>query len=137
MKAETLVLASLLATSLAGCTSAGRPYLGTGIESDHSTSVVQVQKGPADQQLRFVLASGTYHCELEQSVDVQRDAVDPRLLRIGWDGRQYGLTRSDSYSGLPRFEDRDHGLVWIDLPWKSVLLDASSGQPLANECKPI
>ena len=136
MKAERLVLASLLISTLAACSSAGRPQLDTATEPGY-TGTDSIVQAPAGQQLSFALASGTYHCEHEQNVEVQRDAVDPNLIRINWDGRQYGLTRHDSYSGLPRFEDRGNGLLWIDLPWKSVLLDTSNGQPLANECKPI
>ena len=87
------------------------------------------------QQLKFKLASGTYRCEMGKKVEIQRDARNPDSLKVSWQGNRHTLQRYDSTSGLPRYEDRQNGLVWIDLPWKSVLMDAKTGSPLANECK--
>lgn len=87
------------------------------------------------EQLNFKLASGTYRCELGKKVEVRRDASKPNQISIDWQGKRRSLQRYDSTSGLPRYEDRENGLVWIDLPWKSVLMDAKTGSPLANECK--
>lgn len=87
------------------------------------------------EQLNFKLASGTYRCELGKKVEVRRDANKPNQISIDWQGKRRSLQRYDSTSGLPRYEDRENGLVWIDLPWKSVLMDAKTGSPLANECK--
>ena len=85
-----------------------------------------------NQQLKFQLASGVYRCELGQSVEIQRNA---NLIELNWQGSRHTLQRYDSSSGLPRYEDRQNGLLWIDLPWKSVLMDSNNGRPLANECK--
>ena len=87
------------------------------------------------EQLNFKLASGTYRCELGKKVEVRRDARKPDQISIDWQGKRRSLQRHDSTSGLPRYEDRENGLVWIDLPWKSMLMDANTGSPLANECK--
>lgn len=87
------------------------------------------------QQLQFKLASGVYRCESGQNVQIQRDTINSNLIEISWQGNRRTLLRYDSTSGLPRYEDRQHGLLWIDLPWKGVLMDARSGRPLANECK--
>jgi hypothetical protein len=91
--------------------------------------------GRDNPQLAFKLVSGTYRCEEGARVDVRRDAGDPNLLQVGWKGETYPMLRNPSYSGLPRYEDAASGLVWIDLPWKSVLLDGRSGKPLVSECR--
>lgn len=89
------------------------------------------------QQLKFNLASGLYRCELGQWVEIRRNTRNADLIDIHWQSSRYTLQRYDSTSGLPRYEDRQNGLLWIDLPWKSVLMDTNSGKPLANECKAL
>jgi hypothetical protein len=89
-------------------------------------------------QLELKLASGPYRCEQGLRVQVRREMRDQvsHRMTIGWNGNTYRLERDYSYSGLPRFEDTTSGLVWIDLPWKSVLLDGKTSKPLASECRP-
>lgn len=88
------------------------------------------------EQLDFKLASGIYRCEMGKKVEIQRDARNANSIKLTWQGNYRTLQRYDSTSGLPRYEDRQNGLVWIDLPWKSVLMDTKTDTPLANECKP-
>lgn len=90
-----------------------------------------------DAQLELNLASGAYRCEDGVLVRLEREVLDRsnRRIELVWNGRRYRLERNLSYSGLPRFEDSVSGLVWIDLPWKGVLLDGRTGRPLANECR--
>lgn len=100
-----------------------------------SASYHRSGKDKEQKQLNFKLASGVYRCELGQSVEVQRSSQNVNRIELGWLGNRHTLLRQDSSSGLPRYEDRQKGLLWIDLPWKSVLMDVNSGRPLANECK--
>lgn len=92
-------------------------------------------RNSARQQLSLKLASGVYRCDENQRVEIQRDPRQTNQITLNWQGRRHTLQRYDSESGLPRYEDRQNGLVWIDLPWKSVLMDSDNGRPLANECK--
>lgn len=88
-------------------------------------------------QFEFPLPSGDYRCERGERLQLQREvanAVNHRI-QLAWNGGQYQLDRDPSYSGLPRFEDAASGLVWIDLPWKGLLLDGRTQKPLANECR--
>lgn len=91
----------------------------------------------SNAQLELKLASGNYRCEQGLRVKVDREVRNQVNTRIDivWNGSGYRLERDYSYSGLPRFEDKANGLVWIDLPWKGMLLDGTNGKPLANECR--
>ncbi len=89
-------------------------------------------------QLELTLAGGAYKCDQNVRIQVTREllgGVNNRII-IDWNGSSYRLERNLSYSGLPRFEDPSSGLVWIDLPWKSLLLDGKTNKPLVNECQP-
>lgn len=93
---------------------------------------------PQSSQLELRLASGPYNCEHRVRLQVERETRDrvTQRIRLVWNGSSYRLERDPSYSGLPRFADSVSGLVWIDLPWKGLLLDGKSNKPLANECRP-
>jgi hypothetical protein len=88
-------------------------------------------------QFEFALPSGDYRCERGERLHLQREVADAvnHRVQLDWNGSQYQLVRDPSYSGLPRFEDSASGLVWIDLPWKGLLLDGRTQKPLANECR--
>lgn len=120
-----LPASALLLVLLAGCATQQPP--------ERSAGVVDVP-GNASPQLEFKLASGSYRCEFGARVEILRDGRDTNLIQLSWQGGSYRMVRNPSYSGLPRYEDAGSGLVWIDLPWKSLLLDGKSGKPLVSEC---
>ena len=141
---SSVVTAIVLSVLLGGCAD----FLHSAVDSDKVVQPVAIADGPEtvalaevsgvatskDGQLEFTLASGVYQCEWGAHVEVQRDSAAPQQLRIKWINKDYLLTRDASFSGLPRYEDAGSGLVWIDLPWKSVLLDGRNNKPLASEC---
>lgn len=129
------LLPALLAISLA-LSACGTPPGPSATEVVSAPTVLSSGRGG---QLDFALASGTYHCELGVHIQVDRETRDKvtRRIQIGWNGSRYWLDRDPSLSGLPRYEDAKSGLVWIDLPWKGLLLDGRSNKPLANECRSI
>ena len=120
----------VFSTLLAACaTTAPQP------STTSTTTAAAAGRDGARQQLSLKLASGVYRCDENLRVEVQRDPRQANQITLNWQGRRHTLQRYDSESGLPRYEDRQNGLVWIDLPWKSVLMDSDNGRPLANECK--
>jgi len=104
-----------------------------------SPPVIESNTGISSQsgQFEFALPSGDYRCEQGVRLALRREMQDRvnHRVQLDWNGRHYQLDRDPSYSGLPRFEDTASGLVWIDLPWKGLLLDGRTQAPLANECR--
>ncbi|HLW05311.1 MAG TPA: hypothetical protein VKY38_07035 [Azoarcus sp.] len=89
----------------------------------------------AQGQLHFDgLSSGSYQCEFGQQLMVRRVNGAVPSLQIDWENKQYTLSRDLSSSGLPRYEDKQHNLTWIDLPWKGVLLNSRTRKPLVSDC---
>jgi hypothetical protein len=80
------------------------------------------------------LMSGNFKCEFGGAVGVKM-GDGQQHINLTWKGKAYVLLPVTTSTGALRFEDRDSGLVWIQIPSKSMLLNSKIGQPLANECK--
>jgi hypothetical protein len=78
------------------------------------------------------LLTGNFYCELGNRVDLAGAGSDVKLT---WKGRSYPMTTVSTTTGAVRLEDKASGLVWIQIPAKSMLLNSRLGQQLANECK--
>ena len=85
---------------------------------------------------RAALIAGNFRCELGNQVDVSADPQHPNAINVAWKGRSYPLQAVATSTGALRYEDAASGHVWIQIPAKSMLLNAKAGQQLANECKP-
>jgi len=78
------------------------------------------------------LLTGNFYCELGNRVDLAGAGSDVKLT---WKGRSYPMSTVSTTTGAVRLEDKASGLVWIQIPAKSMLLNSKLGQQLANECK--
>jgi hypothetical protein len=120
------VIAAVLLALLAGCGSSvplteTRPAAGT----------AAVGAGPLWTRQ---LVSGAFKCDEGQQVDIKMDEGQ-RDIVLKWKGSTYVMQPVNTSTGALRFEDRSSGLVWLQIPAKSMLLNAKIGQQLANECK--
>ena len=80
------------------------------------------------------LVTGRFNCELNNRVDI-KIGNDQRHVDLTWKGHVYEMLPVATSTGALRFEDRRSGMVWIQIPSKSMLLNSKIGQQLANECK--
>lgn len=118
------LFALLIATVVTGCSLFSPPPV--------AGQVSHQEPSPLD----FALASGIYRCESGLQLQVARNPVSPERMQIHWNGREHALVRDHSASGLPRYHEPAGNLVWIDLPWKGILLDGRTHKPIASECSP-
>jgi hypothetical protein len=115
----------------------------TACESVPLTSAVPVTESQQAPGARAVgsgplwarqLVTGRLNCELNNKVDI-RIGDGQRNIDLNWKGSTYTMLPVTTTTGALRFEDSSSGLVWIQIPAKSMLLNAKLGQQMANGCK--
>ncbi|RXZ33392.1 hypothetical protein D9O50_14635 [Oxalobacteraceae bacterium CAVE-383] len=89
--------------------------------------------GPGASWVRQ-LVTGRLNCALNDKIDI-RIGDSQRNIDLKWKGDNYTMLPVATSTGALRFEDKGSGLVWIQIPAKSMLLNAKLGQQLANDCK--
>lgn len=88
--------------------------------------------GPA--KFSDTLKVGVFHCESNHRIEVGTTGNAADAIQLQWQGMRYSLAPVTTSSGALRYEDSGSGLVWIQIPAKSMLLNANQGVQLANEC---
>ena len=81
------------------------------------------------------LTSSQYSCELGNKFTVYKKSDDPSFINLQWRNKMHRMLRKATTSRADRYEDKQTGLVWINIPAKSMLLDIKKGSQLANECR--
>ncbi len=79
------------------------------------------------------LLTSNFYCELGNRVYLASDSNGD--VKLTWKGRGYSMMAVSTTTGAVRLEDKVSGLVWIQIPAKSMLLNSRLGQQLANECR--
>lgn len=100
-----------------------------------AVALVSFQAPAAAQNSSLTLKSGTYRCELNQSVSVEKVSADQKTAVFKWAKRNYTLRAVNTSTGALRYEDKGSGMVWLMVANKSMLLNSKHGQRLADECR--
>lgn len=78
------------------------------------------------------LVTGAFSCDQGNKVDIASGSKDD--VSLTWRGTKYAMLPVSTTTGAVRFENQASGLVWIQIPAKSMLLNTRQGAQLANEC---
>lgn len=98
----------------------------------------KVAAKPAEKDKQPDLAGKTgtdFNCELGDKVTIYENSGDTNRISLQWKKKVHELTRVETTTGAHRFENKNAGLVWINIPAKGMLLDSKQGRQLANGCK--
>lgn len=77
---------------------------------------------------------GDSHCEFGHRIRVDAHPTLAGRFVLEHRGAKHVLTPHPTTTGVIRLEARHAGLVWLQVPVKSMLLDARKGQRVADNC---
>jgi hypothetical protein len=78
--------------------------------------------------------TGAADCEFKQRVTVEALAGLPGYFTVSHQGKRYRMLPRETTTGAVRLEDPDNGMMWLQIPAKSMLMNARRGQRLVDGC---
>lgn len=78
--------------------------------------------------------TGTADCEFNQHVRIERMQDDPGRFHVAFNSASYTMTPQETTTGAVRLEDRRNGIVWLQIPSKSMMMNQKAGQRMVDGC---
>jgi hypothetical protein len=79
--------------------------------------------------------TGSAQCEFNQQVSVQPIDGKPGHFKVAFKNASYTMIPEETTTGAVRLEDKKAGVVWVQIPAKSMLLNAKAGQRMVDACQ--
>ncbi|KAB2875232.1 MAG: hypothetical protein IT503_08810 [Burkholderiaceae bacterium] len=87
------------------------------------------QLGTADRVLL-----GQSRCEFNQSVNVAAVPGQKGWFNVEYKGKSYLMAPEHTTTGAVRLEDKKAGMMWLQIPNKSMLMNSKIGQRMVDNC---
>ena len=81
--------------------------------------------------------TGKADCESGQHVDIDAVAAHPGHFKVSFKNAHYTMTPEETSTGAVRLEDKKSGVVWLQIPTKSMLMNQKVGQRMVDGCTQI
>jgi len=78
--------------------------------------------------------TGKAECEYNQTVDVEAVREQPGAFTVRFKAATYVMVPEETSTGAIKLLDRKTGVVWLQIPSKSMLLNSRAGQRLVDRC---
>ena len=88
----------------------------------------------AQLQIADRVLTGDAACEFNQTVSVLPIAGQPGHFKLTYKHASYTVVPEETTSGAIRLEDKKAGIVWLQIPSKSMLMNARIGQRMVDGC---
>ena len=102
---------------------------GLALATETVESISQTQLDIASRVL-----TGKADCEFNQNVDVQPMTGKPGMFKVGFKGDSYAMVPQETTTGAVRLEDKKAGVMWLQIPSKSMLMNSKVGQRMVDAC---
>jgi len=97
------------------------------------TETVELTPGQLEAANRVY--TGVASCEFDQSVHVAPLDGKPGHFKLAYRKATYTLVPEETTTGAVRLEDRRAGIVWLQIPAKSMLMNSKIGQRMVDDCR--
>ena len=88
----------------------------------------------AQLQIADRVLTGDAACEFDQTVSVLPLEGRPGHFRLTYKKLAYTVIPEETSTGAIRLEDKRAGIVWLQIPSKSMLMNARAGQRMVDGC---
>lgn len=78
--------------------------------------------------------TGKAQCELDRSVDVEPLADKPGYFQVSFKSVSYYMVPEETTTGAVKLIEKRSGVIWLQIPTKSMLLDSREGHRLVDSC---
>lgn len=109
--------------------SAGKATAAAGAAAATAAALTPGQLDAAQRVL-----TGKASCEFDQTVEVAAVEGKPGHFTLKFKTSTYSLVPEETTTGAVRLEDKRAGIVWLQIPSKSMLMNAKLGQRVADNC---
>lgn len=96
-------------------------------------TVEQISAAQLDVAARVL--TGTADCEFKQQVHVHPVNGVPGHFQVAFQNRRFTMVPQETQTGAVRLEDKQAGVVWLQIPAKSMLMDGKRGQRMVDSCQ--
>jgi hypothetical protein len=78
--------------------------------------------------------TGKADCEFGEHVSVDAIAAHPGHFKVSFKKASYTMTPEETSTGAVRLQDKKSGMVWLQIPTKSMLMNQKAGQRMVDGC---
>lgn len=96
----------------------------------------EVTETISDNQLQIAnrVLTGTAQCEFNQTVKVDPMQDKPGHFKVAFNKASYTMVPQETTTGAVRLEDKKNGIVWLQIPSKSMMMNQKIGQRMVDGC---
>lgn len=93
----------------------------------------------SDNQIEIAkrVFTGRARCEQGQSVHLEAVKDRPGMFHLTFNGSRFLMVPEETSTGAVRLLDRNAGVVWLQIPVKSMLMNQKKGQRMIDDCKAV
>ena len=77
---------------------------------------------------------GDAQCEFNQTVSVRPHPQRAGVFNVSFKNHTYTMAPEPTSTGAVRLEDKRAGVMWLQIPTKSMLMDSGKGQRMVDAC---